>query len=94
MGGKVETIERIVVIASSPDIEGEVLLGIPAVPTSSGANQVGGILPLIEKYEIADHILSTLTVLLVTLGDGLDLLLCFRNKLILPMCGLYVVTIL
>ena len=58
MGGKVETIKRIAVIASSPDIEGEVLLGIPAVPTSSGANQVGGILPLIEKYEIADNIFS------------------------------------
>ena len=58
MEGKVECMERIAVIASSPDLEEEVLLGIPAVPTSSGINQVSGILPLIEKYEISDNIFS------------------------------------
>ena len=58
MEGKVETTERIAVIASSPEMEGEVLLGIPSVPTSSGVDQVNGILPLLEKYEIEDNIFS------------------------------------
>ena len=58
MDGKVEKKERVAVFASSPSMEREVLLGIPAVLSSSGANQVEGILPLIEKYDITGNIFS------------------------------------
>ena len=58
MEGRVECKERVTVIASSPEMKEEVLLGIPAVPTSSGIHQVSGILPLIEKYEISHNIFS------------------------------------
>ena len=51
--GKVKTKERIAVIASSPTMQKDVLLD-----SSKGADQVKGILPLIEKFDIADNIFA------------------------------------
>ena len=88
MEGKVECMERIAVIASSPDLEEEVLLGIPAVPTSSGINQVSGILPLIEKYEISDNIFSVnIDSTASNTGNGLVQQLYFKNIFTQHMSG-------
>lgn len=46
-------------VFDSPDMKEEALLGIPAVPSSSGIDQmIFGIMPLIEQYEISDDVFA------------------------------------
>ena len=80
--------ERVAVIASSPEMEEEILLGIPAVPTSSGIHQVSGILPLIEKYELSDNIFSVnIDSTASNTGKWAGSATLLQKKLTLPMYG-------
>ena len=56
---KLSSKERCPILVSSPDFEGNKLLGIPAISSSKGADQVEGLLLLLEEYDIKDNIFAT-----------------------------------
>ena len=57
-GGIVNTFERFAVLVSSPDFEGDVLLGIPRIQSSAGSHQVDGLLPLLKEWGIKENLFS------------------------------------
>ena len=50
--------ERMAVLVSSPDLEYPQLLGVPAIPTGSGADQEATLAELIESWGIKDHLVG------------------------------------
>ena len=56
--GIIDTYERCAVMVSSPDFDGDVLLGVPRIQSSAGSHQVDGLLPLLDEWGIKEDLFS------------------------------------
>lgn len=54
--GRVSTRERCSILVSSPELEEDVLIGVPTITSSAGVHQVEGLIPLLDEWGIRDNI--------------------------------------
>lgn len=56
--GKIANRERCAILVSSPELERDELIGIPVVGSSRGQDQIDGLLPLLDEFDIKTNIFS------------------------------------